>query len=139
MVLALILLLSSCFTNYPQTPSGGDTPPITDDEQTPPDISDKPELLQSRVSYTMPPSVPLYNNCALYLEQSQLPLYRVYVNNSQYWKGNVTDRDTVGVGYFFLEGKVSVSLKCDQMTSCVVRPLSANIGAEATASQLQQG
>lgn len=131
LVLALVFLLTSCLTgNIPENPPNEDDPPTQDENPVIPDGPDDPGLLQSRVSYTMPPSVPLYNNCALYLEQSQLPLYRVYVNNSQYWKGNVTDRDTVGVGYFFLEGKVNVSLRCEDMSSCVVRPLSANVEAK---------
>ncbi len=131
LVLGLVFLLNSCLlNNIPDTPTNEDPPPSQDEETTAPDDPDEPKLLQSRVSYTVPPSVPLYNKCALYLEESQLPLYSVYVNNSQYWKGNVTVRDTIGVGYFFLEGKVNVSLKCDQMSSCVVRPLSANVEAK---------
>lgn len=133
LVLVLILLLNSCLPgNITGTTASETTIPTKSEESTGPidtDGPDDPELLQSRVSYTIPPAVSLYNKCALYLEGSQLPLYSVYVNNSQYWKGNVTDRDTVGVGYFFLEGKVNVSLRCEGMTSCVVRPLSANVEA----------
>ncbi len=146
LILVLVLLLNSCsWHNIPDEPDDEGNPPVQDDDpSTPdddpgvpddsdepeaPDDSDEPRLLQSKASYTIPPSVPLYNKCALYLEDSQLPLYSVYVNNSQYWKGNVTDRDTVGVGYFFLEGKVNVSLRCDGMSNCVVRPLSANVEA----------
>lgn len=131
LVLVLILLLNSCLQgNIQDTPTSENTPPTQDEETISPNIPDDSELLQSRVSYTTPPAVSFYNKCALYLEESQLPLYSVYVNNSQYWQGNVTDRDTVGVGYFFLEGKVNVSLRCDQMSSCVVRPLSANVEAK---------
>lgn len=133
LVLVLILLLNSCLPeNITGTTASETTIPTKSEESTgpiDPDGPDDPELLQSRVSYTIPPAVSLYNKCALYLEDSQLPLYSVYVNNSQYWKGNVTDRDTVGVGYFFLEGKVNVSLRCEGMTSCVVRPLSAKVEA----------
>lgn len=91
---------------------------------------DEPQLKQSKVSFTSPPSnVPLYTSSTVQLDGTNLPLYNVKVNNSHKWVANPTNRDDMGVGYFFLEGKTQVKFTCAEMQSCVVRPLASGIKA----------
>ena len=95
----------------------------------PPDIDPLPgedNTLQSSVRITLPDEgVPLYNNASVKVENTDLPLYFVYVNNEHTWGPNPDGRTGCGVGYFSLEGKAEISVAVSGMTSCVVRPLSA--------------
>ncbi len=86
--------------------------------------------LDSIARFTAPPEgVELYTGAKVYLEDTQLPLYQVKVNNSQAWPPDDEARDTVGVGYFTLEGNCQIRIEKAGMTSCVVRPLSAGVEA----------
>lgn len=93
-----------------------------------PNFPDSGRANQSKVSFTAPPSdLSLYTQSSVKLQNVDLPLYNVKVNNSHSWTPNPTNRDDVGVGYFFLEGKTQVTFECEGMQSCVVRPLAYQI------------
>lgn len=102
----------------------------------PPDIDPLPgedNTLRSSVRITLPDEgVPLYNNASVKVENTDLPLYFVYVNNEHTWGPNPDGRTGCGVGYFSLEGKAEISVAVSGMTSCVVRPLSAGVTADVT-------
>ena len=52
------------------------------------------------------------------------------MNNEHRWNANPQNRSDSGVGYFSLDGKTTVRVKVQNMTSCVVRPLSAGVSVE---------
>lgn len=71
-----------------------------------------------------------YDGAEVYIEDEKLELYNVKVNNEHRWNANPQNRSDSGVGYFSLDGKTTVRVKVQNMTSCVVRPLSAGVSVE---------
>lgn len=119
-------VLSGCAWLFPNQPEQPVDPTPT---PTPP-----PQLTQSKVAFNTPASgVPLYNKVQVSLDGTQLPLYAVKVNNEHTWQPNpTTSRSDSGVGYFFLEGNVTVTVATQSLTSCTVRPLSAGVTASVS-------
>ncbi|MDE7454213.1 MAG: hypothetical protein K2M64_00085, partial [Clostridia bacterium] len=133
-VVALLLVVSfalcACFflPNTPQTPVDPANPEQPVDPK--PSNPDVPPT-QSRVQFTTPANgAALYDGVIVKVQDTVLPLYNVKVNNVHSWSPNpTTSRTDTGVGYFFLDGNVQVSVQSNGMTSCVVRPLSAGVTA----------
>lgn len=106
--------------------------PIDDNHQSsnPPSTEIPTELKESRVEITaVPTGVTAYDGASVKIENTLLPLYGVYVNNSHTWSPNPSGRTLAGVGYFSLEGKAELTVTDENLTSCTVRPLSANVKA----------
>lgn len=99
------------------------------DSDLDPDPDPAPQLTQSRVEFTAPANEAIrYNDVKISVEGTELPLYGVKVNNKHTWQPNPTaSRSDSGVGYMFLEGNATVSVSMQGLTSCIVRPLSANV------------
>lgn len=114
------------------------TPPDSQGNTTEP--SDPPEQKQkSKVEIvSIPDGVEKYTDAEVLLENVQLPLYNVKVNSSQFWNANTQTRIDSGVGYFNLDGKVTVTVRFGYAVtdSSVVRPLSANVDVTANGNEL---
>lgn len=78
---------------------------------------------------SVPDGVEKYDEVDVFVEETPLELFNVKVNNSHSWTANPTNRSNSGVGYFSLVGKTTITVKSDNMESCIVRPLSAGVTA----------
>lgn len=113
---------AACSTDSP-------TPTPKPDPDPKPDPSPSEDKLTSVVTFAdIPQGVTRYAEATVEVGQTTLPMYNVKVNNVHSWQANDgSSRADSGVGYFSLVGKVTVKVRRADMTSCVVRPLSAEV------------